>query len=171
MNETLFQKEIYTLLSSKGYRVYSDKKYPKIGWFPQTFQGKKKPDLLVFHDFLKFKDVHNRCEKKRLPSPIGIELKLATSIKNITKGIINQLDRKYKEEEYTCYQEQWKGKIPLLAFTTDRTYREGYFFGNCKFVLERFLWRMGIALIIKEGKYLNLSFENQHIKLCKFENG
>ena len=79
MNETLFQKEIYTLLSSKGYRVYSDKKYPKIGWFPQTFQGKKKPDLLVFHDFLKFKDVHNRCEKKRLPSPIGIELKLATS--------------------------------------------------------------------------------------------
>jgi hypothetical protein len=190
-SEIEFQRQLYKLLELWGYSVYADKQRPQIGWYPKTFKGDKmKPDLLLFHN-LNYKNTHKDHTIQPLPSPIGIEIKLAYKFNNITKGMYYQMERKYKDTKYVVPEKNWSGKIPLLCLTTDKAINNGVVWGDsvagpiATFVIERMLWRFDMGLFIRGNlqeyatensqEYLRrkdehtvfLSFDNQNIEICK----
>jgi len=128
MKEWEVQKKLYEQLTNNGYPCYSDKQRPNGGWHPKTFKGdKNRPDLIFFiPQKLQFCNTSKKCERTTLPTPIGVELKIAASFNEITKGIINQIDRRYVKNEYEIQEQNWKGTLPIILFATDNGLETGY---------------------------------------------
>jgi hypothetical protein len=178
MKEWELQKSLYELLEENNYPVYADRQRPSEQWYPKIFDGEsKRPDILFFHDKLMYCNSSNRCRLTPLPNPIGIELKIANSFSDITSGIIEQLDRRYKSTKYVC--PSWRGSIPTLIFATDQSIINGHIdryhtirtnrqLETIDFVIERLLWRLGMGSLRKIGPLKTSDFlDDGNYKHCK----
>ena len=171
MSEKEFKLEFAKELRSLGCKVYLDEHLEDFPIFHTTASGGK-PDLLFFHN------------TPELTPAILLELKTSEKLGNIINGMIEQLERKYKEK-YSDSNQNLQDKIKLedgtvlntpvlLGFSTDLAYKKGIIYEKSGWadgltatrIIERILWKNDMCLVFKNyyGKIV-ISYKNLHYYL------
>ena len=171
MSEKEFKLKFAKELKSLGYKVYLDEHLEDFPIFHTTITGGK-PDLLFFHNI-----------PKLLPAVL-LELKTSEKLGNIIDGIIEQLERKYKEK-YSNFNKNPLNRIKLedgtvwnmpvlLGFSTDTAYEKGVVYEKNGWadgltatrIIERILWKNDMCLVLRNsyGRIV-ISYKNSYYHL------